>query len=111
MLRETATSLIELQDDSGFFHHILDTSTEERSPLETSGTCMFSYTFKRGVELGILDDRFEESARRGIDVCTGVVSDDGAVRRVADKPGGPGAPLSVTSFGQGWFLLAASEFV
>jgi unsaturated rhamnogalacturonyl hydrolase len=72
---------------------------------------MFAYTIKRGVDLGVLDDRFEASAERAMSVCKGVVSEEGAVRRVADKPGGPGAPLTVTSFGQGWFLMAANEFL
>jgi len=32
------------------------------------------------------------------------------VGRVVGPPGGPSVPFAVTSYGQGWFLLAASKF-
>jgi unsaturated rhamnogalacturonyl hydrolase len=104
-LAETA---LDLQDSSGYWHHILDDRT---SPLEASGTLMFSYAFKRAYNIGLLDDdAYAAAARRGIDICCGVVDDEGAVHRIAEPPGGERMPLGVTSYGQGWFLLAASQF-
>jgi hypothetical protein len=97
-----------LQDDSGFFHHILD---DPWTAKETSGTLQFAYTFDRAVERGYLpeDEGFQKSARRAFDACTGVVSETGDVTRVAVPPGGPDVPLGVASYGQGWFLLAAAQ--
>lgn len=111
ILDHTVATLVKLQDESGFWHHILDDSDNLRSPLETSGTLMFAYTIKRGIELGVLDDDLSEVALRAMDAATWVVDDSGAVQRVSKKPGGPGAPLGVTTFGQGWFLLAADQFM
>lgn len=96
-----------LQDASGFFHHILD---DPWTAKETSGTLQFAYTFDRAVERGYLeDDAFAEAARRAFEACTGVVTGDGDVTRVAVPPGGPDVPLGVASYGQGWFLLAAAQ--
>lgn len=109
MLQDVSETLLEYQDTSGFWHNTLD---DFESPLETSGTLMFAYSFRRGHDLGILDDEeLEESARRAMDVCKGTVNEDGEIRRVAVVPGGPDAPLGVALHGQGWFLLAAEEFL
>lgn len=101
-------SVLPLQDGSGYWHNILD---DDQSPLETSGTCQFAYAFAEGVERGLLDeDPYLEAARDALEVTKGVVKDDGSVGRVVGPPGGPGVPFAVTSYGQGWFLLAASQF-
>ena len=106
--RELAAAALELQDDSGYWHHIIDDRT---TPLEASGTLMFSYAFKRAYDAGVLEDEaYATAARRGIDICCGVVDEDGAVHRISEPPGGERMPLGVTSYGQGWFLLAASQF-
>ncbi|WP_255197510.1 glycoside hydrolase family 88 protein [Halorarius litoreus] len=99
-----AASLYELQDDSGLWHHILDYPD---SPLETSATLQFAYTFKRGADAGLLPAKYERAAERAFEVCMDLVNDDGEVRRVAVPPGGPDAPLDETSYGGGWFLMAA----
>lgn len=97
-----------LQDDSGFWHNLLD---DDESPLETSGTLMFAYAFREGIDRGFLEeDAFGPPAREAMDAATGVVKPNGAVGRVVGPPGGPGVPFAVTSYGQGWFLLAASTF-
>jgi unsaturated rhamnogalacturonyl hydrolase len=105
--RSLAAGALELQDRSGYWHHILDDPT---TALETSGTLMFAYAFAKGVELGYLPaDPYADAARRAFEVTKGVVDDEGAVHRVAMPPGGEKMPLGVTSYGQGWFLLAASQ--
>lgn len=107
-VRTHAAALLDLQDASGFWHNIVDDS---ETMLETSGTLMFAYAFKRGLEMGLLDDdRYEKAAQEALDAAAGVVTEEGAVRRVAVPPGGPGSVPGVTSFGQGWFLLAAAQF-
>jgi len=107
ILETVAESVLELQDDSGYWHHILD---DDESSLETSGTLMFAYAFSKAVDLGYLDsESYVEAAQRAFDVCKGLVTEDGDVTRVAKPPGGEKMPLGVTSYGQGWFLLAASQ--
>jgi len=108
--REVAGAVRERQDASGFFHHVLDDPT---SPLETSGTLMFAYAFRKGVDVGLLEadaDAYENVARNAIEVTLDLVNDEGGIERVARPPGGPEMPFGVTSFGQGWFLLAAEQF-
>lgn len=106
IFQRLAAAILPLQDASGYWHNVLD---DDQTPLETSGTVMFAYTFHRGHEMGLLDaEAYLKAAERAMDVSTGVV-DEGAVRRVAGPPGGPGAPLTVTSYGQGWFLKAACQ--
>lgn len=108
VLRETCEAMVAHQDATGFWHNVVDDPEE---PLETSGTLMAAYAFKRGLELGVLEDKkYAEAAERAMEVCKGVVNDDGEVRRVALVPGGPEAPIGVTLHGQGLFLLAASCF-
>lgn len=108
ILTAQTSTLLELQDESGFWHHILDYCD---SPLETSATLQYTYAFRRGHDLGVLeDDRYVTASERAMDVSKGAVADDGAVKRVAVPPGGPDTPFGVTSYGQGWFLLAASTF-
>ena len=106
--RETCAALLERQEGNGFWHNVVD---DPETPLETSGTLMYAYAFKRGLEMGLLDDEaYADAARRAMEICHGVVDEDGAVRRIAGPPGGPGAPLTVTTYGQGFYLLAASQF-
>jgi unsaturated rhamnogalacturonyl hydrolase len=108
IFRDLAAVVIDYQDRSGYWHNILD---DPQSPLETSGTLMFAYAFSKGVHEGILDaDPYMDAAERGMKVCRGAVDDEGRVRRVVGPPGGPNVPFKVTSYGQGWFLLAASKF-
>ncbi|MFA9517888.1 glycoside hydrolase family 105 protein [Halopenitus sp. H-Gu1] len=107
IFQRLAAAVLPRQDASGYWHNVLD---DDQTPLETSGSLMFAYAFRKGYEMGLLDDeKYLEAANRAMEVCVGAVTDDGAVRRVAGPPGGPGAPLTVTSYGQGWFLKAACE--
>lgn len=107
VFKRLATAVQERQADNGFWHNVIDDPT---TPLETSGTLMFAYAFKKGVRKGLLDTEYADSAERAMDACCGVIDDDGAVRRVVGPPGGPNVPFAVTSYGQGWFLLAANQF-
>ena len=110
-LRRALDALVPLQDDSGFWNQRLD---ERRSPLETSGTLQFAYTFRRGLNEGLINDDggvYEAAAERAMDACAGVVDEEGAVHRVARPPASSFAPLGVTEYGQGWFMMAAAEFL
>lgn len=102
-------AVLPLQDTSGYWHNVLD---DDQSALESSGTLMFAYAFREGIERGLLNEaEFSQSAQDAIDVSKSVVGDSGAVSRVVGPPGGPGVPFAVTSYGQGLFLLAADHFI
>lgn len=106
---DLAEGALPLQDDSGFWHHLMD---DPETTLETSGTLMLSYAFKKAVDMGILDaDGYAQAAEDGLAVCLALVDEDGKVHRVSKPPGGPKMPMGVTSYGQGWFMLAASLFL
>lgn len=101
-------TVVTLQDDTGYWHHILD---DDRSPLETSGTLQFAYSFKKGIEAGVLDfDPYHDAAKRAMQICEGCVDTDGNVNRVAVPPGGPDVPFGDALVGQGIYLLAAQQF-
>lgn len=109
VLETLSEALLDRQDGSGFWHNLVD---DPNTPLETSGTTMFAYAFTTAVDLGLLEgDEYREAAERAMEASVRVVGDDGAVRRVAGPPGGPEAPLTDTPYGQGWFLMAAHEFL
>jgi len=100
--------VVQRQDRSGFWHNLID---DIETSLESSGTLMFAYSFMRGIELGLLSEEvYLEPAERAVEVCSGVVNDDGGVERVS-IPEGANTPLEVTSYGQGWFLQASSCFL
>jgi len=108
-LQALVPPLIARQDATGFWHNILD---DRHSPLESTGTLMFAYGFKKALDLGILKgDEILNSARRGLEAAAQVVDVDGTVHLAALPPGGPGARVGVAPYGQGWFLQAAGRFV
>lgn len=106
--QRVCAAMLELQDASGFWHHIPD---DPWTAKETSGTLQFAYAFHKGVEAGYLDEGegYVEAAERAFEVSKGTVNEAGEVTRVAVPPGGPDVPLDVASYGQGWFLLAADR--
>lgn len=109
ILQTLSASLLDYQDGGGFWPNIVD---DPHTPLETSGTTMFAYAFLRALDLGLLGrDEYREAANSAIEAAARVVDDNGAVTRVAGPPGGPEAPLTDTPYGQGWFLMAAHEYL
>lgn len=108
IFHKQVSALPDYQDNSGLWNHILDYPD---SPLETSATLQYAYTFKRALEQDILTDTtYKSSAESAMSAAQEMVDDEGRVCRVAVPPGGPDAPLSVTSYGQGWFIMAADYF-
>jgi unsaturated rhamnogalacturonyl hydrolase len=109
ILTDCVEALLQYQDASGFWRNILD---DRHESLEASGTAMFAYSMKKALDLGIIEGkRFEESAQRAMNAISAVVQPSGAVGTVALPPGGPNARIGTTTYGQGWYLMAASRFV
>jgi unsaturated rhamnogalacturonyl hydrolase len=102
-------AIIVLQDKSGLWHHILD---DPDSYLETSGSLMFSYAFKKAIENDFLtDEKYEKAAHDALDICMKLVNEEGGVERAAKSPGGPDAPIGITLYSQGFFLIAARQYL
>lgn len=109
MFEDVSRTLLDYQDRSGYWRNIID---DPESPFEASSTLMFSYSFMRGIDMGVLSGSdFETAAKEAMSVCEGLVDKDGRVRRVSSVPGGPKSPLKPQLLGQGWFLLAAGQFL
>ncbi len=107
--RTLMAAVAECQDDSGFWHNLLDDDT---TPLETSGTLMFAFALDLGRQRGLLqNEQYRNAARTAMNACVGEVDETGDVQRVVGPPGGPDRPFAVTSYGQGWFLLAADRLL
>jgi len=108
IFRDTCSGLLRHQDKSGFWHNLVD---DIETSLEASGTLMFAYSFMKGIEAGLLsEETYREPAKQAMQVCEGVVTEDGDVRRVS-IPEGANTPLETTTYGQGWFLQAAACFI
>lgn len=56
---DMAAAFRALQDESGFWFHIVDNPISER---ETSGTSWIGASFERGIRLGYLDESYRQSA-------------------------------------------------
>lgn len=96
----------ERQSSTGMWHNIIDAPTTK---LEASGTLQIIYAFNHGRELGVLQDEvYADAARAAGEICAGLVDREGNVQRVAVPPDKT-APLGVTSYGQGMFLMAAAS--
>ncbi len=102
--RKAMIAMAELQDRSGYLHHLLD---DPRSKLESSSSVMFAYSVAKAVTQGILDAAYLDAAVRALEAVSGEVDAEGAVQGVAVPPGGPGVPFASTPYGQGFFLMAA----
>jgi unsaturated rhamnogalacturonyl hydrolase len=104
-----ADRLVELQDGSGFWANTLD---DRLTPMESSGTLMLGYGLRKALDLGMIEgERYQDAAARAMAAAMQAVNDEGGVEYVTLPPGGPAAPLGVAPYGQGWFLLAASQFL
>lgn len=109
ILDDCLNGLIDYQDKSGFWRQRID---DKHAPLEASGTLMFAYTMKKGFNERIFDDeRYEAAAERAMTACKRIVDEEGAVHRIARPPASSFSALGTTSYGQGWFLLAADCFL
>jgi unsaturated rhamnogalacturonyl hydrolase len=107
-LGELVEALVACQDRSGYWRHVLDDPDEW---FESSGTLMLAYIIARAVQLGVADAAHLAAARRALAVVLDMVTPDGAVTGVSVPPGGPGVPLGVRAYGQGFFMLAAQAIL
>ena len=65
MFRELTDAVIQFQqDDSGVWYQVMDMPDREGNYLESTCSSMFAYGMIKGIEMGILDDRYIEPAMK-----------------------------------------------
>lgn len=80
LYREFANSLVRYQSPEGFWHNVI---TRNDSPVETSGTAIFTMTMARGVRMGWLDKKkFTPVVERGWRATASEIDDDGTVHKI-----------------------------
>lgn len=111
-LRAQAEALIKVQTDDGGFRTILD---DETSYVEISATAAIAAGLKLGTKLGILDEKFNETADKAIDATMNSILPNGAVDGVSmgtpvmpDADGYKEIGIAPTLYGQGLAALAFS---
>jgi len=112
-----ATSLLEVQDHTGYWHTLLH---DRESYLETSTASFFAAAFRRGIRSGILGAEFHEPADRAWKATLGRIDDKGelwgvsactyaSVANIDDVVMYHTLPTEVNVWGQGSAMRAAAE--
>lgn len=80
LYRDFANSLIRYQSAEGFWHNVINRND---SPVEVSGTAIFTMTMARGVRLGWLDKKkFTPIVEKGWRATASEIEDDGTVHKI-----------------------------
>ncbi len=66
-----AEAITKVQDKSGLWWQVLDQGDREGNYLEATGSCMFTYTFAKGVHKGYLPEKYLDVANKAYD---GIIS-------------------------------------
>ncbi len=78
--QDFANSLIRFQSKEGFWHNVID---RRDSPVEVSGTAIFTMAIARGVRLGWLNRKeFAPIVEKGWDAVASEIEDDGTVHKI-----------------------------
>ena len=77
--RNFIDSLVRLQDDNGFWHNVLD---RKDSPVEVSGTAIFTMAIARGVTHGWLSRKYSAVAEKGWNAIKKEIEPDGTTHKI-----------------------------
>jgi unsaturated rhamnogalacturonyl hydrolase len=115
ILNSQLSSVVDLQDDCGYWWNVLDDDT---TFLETSVTTIFAYVLRRGIDLGIVSEEYEPAATRAFDAIAKSVNDEGIVTGATYvTTHNPNEQLTSTDvfspsgYAQGWYLQTATYFL
>ena len=68
ILRDLAQAIISIQDTkTGVWYQVLDKGNQAGNYLESSASCMFTYTLAKGIRLGYLDDKYIPYVKKAFD--------------------------------------------
>ena len=113
LLEELAESVALYQQEDGLWRSSINEPTWYPAP-ETSGSAMILYSLASGVRNGWLNmDLYEPIIKKAWEGLVSHIQDSGAVGYSQKEAAGPGevSESDVTDYGQGEFLLAASEIL
>jgi unsaturated rhamnogalacturonyl hydrolase len=79
-LRSQVKALAGLQSENGLYHTVLD---DPASYPETSGSAAITAGILKGIKLGVLDERYQETAERGLEGICSMIDPDGTVKNVS----------------------------
>lgn len=75
-----AKELVKYQSESGFWHNVINRND---SPVEVSGTAIFTMTMARGIRFGWLDKKiFTPIVLKGWEAIASEIEDDGTVHKI-----------------------------
>lgn len=80
VLTRQVEAISKLQDESGFWHTLLDHS-DEGSYLESSCTAGFGYGILEGIKDGLLDRKYIEVARKALPAVLDAIDENGVLNR------------------------------
>lgn len=81
VLTAQVAALARLQNTEGFFHTLLDDPT---APIEASATAGIAYGVSRGIQLGLLADKYRPLVASAQAAVIGCIQPDGIVAHVSD---------------------------
>lgn len=80
LYRDFSNSLVRYQSPEGFWHNVLN---RDDSPVEVSGTAIFTMAMARGVRLGWLDKKkFTPVVEKGWKATASEIDEDGTVHKI-----------------------------
>ncbi|WP_010246591.1 glycoside hydrolase family 88 protein [Acetivibrio cellulolyticus] len=65
ILKELIDAFARYQSDSGLWYQVVNKGTQSGNWLETSCSCMYTYTISRAVERGYVDSSYQSYANKG----------------------------------------------
>lgn len=80
VLEQQVKTLARLQAPGGLWHTLLD---DENSYVESSAAAGFAYGILKGVHMGLLDEKYMETASRAVEGVLAVIDEDGTVGEVS----------------------------
>ncbi|PWC21665.1 glycoside hydrolase 105 family protein [Brenneria roseae subsp. roseae] len=111
--RRQADAAVKYQHESGMWHTLLN---HPDSYLEASGTAGFTYALLKGIRLGLLDERYQDAAWKGVDALLSRINAQGEVADVsagtsvgADLDHYRRIAIKQRAYGQSLTMLALTE--
>lgn len=79
-LKQQVESLVYYQEESGMWHTLID---DRDSYVEASATCGFAYGILKGVHMGVLDQTYDEYAKRAFKPIQAFTDKEGILHQVS----------------------------
>lgn len=112
-LEAQVQKLVELQDDSGMWHTVLDDPT---SYVETSATAGFAFGILKAVRKGYISDKYLPAAEKAVQAVLKAIEPDGTVKGVSygtaigmNKEHYKNIEICPTAYGQALAILLLTE--